>query len=107
REGQRERAEREARGTFILDRIAEVEKIEVSEEELNHELEHYAASMNQTIAALKARLTKEGSVDSIKLQVRNRKALDLVIASAETEIVEIDGLSGTDTATGEGEQAEG
>jgi trigger factor len=107
REGQRERAEREARGTFILDRIAEVEKIEVSEEELNHEIEHYAANMNQTVAALKARLTKEGALDSIKLQVRNRKALDLVIASAETETVEIEGLSGTDAATGEGEQAEG
>ncbi len=107
REGQRERAEREARGTFILDRIAEVEKIEVSEEELNHELEHYAASMNQTVAALKARLTKEGALDSIRLQVRNRKALDLVIASAETETEEIEGLGGADAATGEGEQAEG
>ena len=63
--------------------------------------------MNQTVAALKARLTKEGALDSIKLQVRNRKALDLVIASAETETVEIEGLSGADAATGEGEQAEG
>lgn len=107
REGQRERAEREVRATFILDRIAETENIEVGEDELNHEIEHYAESMNQTVAALKARLTKEGALDSIKSQVRNRKALDLVIASAETEIVEVEGLSEADAATDEGEQAEG
>jgi trigger factor len=107
REGQRERAEREVRGTFILDRIAEAENIEVGEDDLNHEIEHYAESMNQTVDALKARLTKEGALDSIKSQVRNRKALDLVIASAETEIEEVEGLGGADAATGEGEQAEG
>lgn len=107
REGQRERAEREVRGTFILDRIAEVEKIEVSEDELNHEIEHYATSMNQPVDALKARLTKEGAIDSIELQVRNRKALDLVIASAEIETEEVKGFSGADAATDEGEQAEG
>jgi trigger factor len=107
REGQRERAEREVRGTFILDRIAEVEKIEVGDEELDHEIGHYAESMNQTPDVLKARLTKEGALDSIRLQVRNRKALDLVIASAETETEEIEGFSSADAATDEGEQAEG
>jgi trigger factor len=38
RAGQRERAERDVRGLFILDRIADEEKVEVSEEDLNHEI---------------------------------------------------------------------
>lgn len=107
RESQRERAEREVRGTFILNRISEAENIEVSEDEINQELEQYAAGMNQSIEALRARLTKEGTLDSIREQVRNRKALDLVIASAEIRTEEVEGLGGESAKTGEGGQAEG
>ena len=106
REAQRERAEREVRGTLILDRISEAEKIEVGEDDINEELEEYAASMNQSLDALRARLTKEGALDSIKEQVKNRKALDLVIASADIRTEEVEGLGGEDTKTSEGGQAE-
>jgi trigger factor len=106
REGQRERAEREVRGSFILDHIAEKEKIEVSDEELSGEIRQYAESMGQSEEVLRARLTKEGSLDSITEQVRHRKALDLVIASAEIRTEEKEGLS-ADDATAAGEQAEG
>lgn len=105
REGQRERAEREVRGSFILDHIAEKEGIEVSDEELNGEIRQYAESMGQAEEVLKARLTKEGSLDSITEQVRHRKALDLVIASAEIRTEEKEGLSAKD-ATAEREQVE-
>jgi trigger factor len=107
REAQRERAEREVRGTLILSRISDAEKIEVSDEELDRELEQFAASTNQSIDVLRARLTKEGALDSIKEQVRNRKALDLVIASAEIRTEEVEGLGGENAQTGEGGQAEG
>ncbi len=106
REGQRERAEREVRGSFILDHIAEKEKIDVSDEELSGEIRQYAESMGQSEEVLRARLTKEGSLDSITEQVRHRKALDLVIASAEIRTEEKEGLS-VDDATAEREQAEG
>ena len=106
REGQRERAEREVRGSFILDHIAEKEKIEVSDEELSGEIRQYAESIGQSEEVLRARLTKEGSLDSITEQVRHRKALDLVIASAEIRTEEKEGLS-VDDATAEREQAEG
>jgi trigger factor len=105
REGQRERAEREVRGSFILDHIAEKEKIEVSEDELSGEIKQYAESIGQSEDVLRARLTKEGSLDSITEQVRHRKALDLVIASAEIRIEEKEGLSAGE-ATAEREQTE-
>lgn len=107
RDAQRERAEREVRGTFILDSIGEAEKVEVSEDEINQELEQYAASINQSIDALRARLTKEGTLDSIREQVRNRKALDLVIASAEIRTEEVEGLGVENAKAGEGGEAEG
>jgi trigger factor len=105
RAGQRERAERDVRGLFILDRIAEQEKIEVSDEDLNEELEEYALSRGETVAAAKARLTKEEALDSIKEQVRHQKALDLVIASADLTTEEIAGLRAPEAAAGEPEAA--
>ena len=105
RDGQRERAEREVRGSFILDNIAQTEKIEVDEEELSREIKEYADSVGQTEEALRARLTKEDSLDSIREQVRHRKALDLVIGSAEIRTEEIEGLGADEPATGEGGQA--
>jgi trigger factor len=107
RESQRERAEREVRGSFVLDRIAQAEKIEPTDADLDQEISQLAQSMGVAEDALRARLTKEGSVDSIKEQVRNRKALDLVIASAETRIEEVAGLNSEDLAADASERANG
>jgi trigger factor len=106
RDGQRERAEREVRGSFILDNIAQTEKLEVDEEELSREIKEYADSIGQTEEALRARLTKENSLDSIREQVRHRKALDLVIASAEIRTEEIEGPDADESSTGEGGKAD-
>ena len=99
RDGQHERAEREVRGSFILDKIAQTENIDVSEEELSAELKEYAERIGQTEESVRARLTKENSLDSIREQVKHRKALDLVIASAEIRIEDIEG-PGTDEGAG-------
>jgi trigger factor len=107
RESQREQAEREVRATFVLDKIATAEQIEVSDDELDQEIERAAQGMGETPAALKAHLTKEDALDTIKGQVRNRKALDLVIASADIRTEEVEGLNKENTDAGnEGGQAE-
>jgi trigger factor len=104
REGQQERAEREVRGSFILERISETEKIEVSEEELAAEIKMFAEGTGQTEEAMRARLTKENALDSIREQVKHRKALDLVIASAEIRNEEIEGLGTDEPTTDAGER---
>jgi hypothetical protein len=70
----------------------------VSEAEIDSEVEQFAARTRQTMEALKARLTKEKALDSIKEQIRNRKALDFVISSAEIRIEEIEGLGAEEAA---------
>jgi trigger factor len=107
RDSQRERATRDVRATFILDQVARTEEIEVSDEEIDQELGRIAAGTGQTLASLKARLTKEDSLDSIREQVRNRKALDLVIASADIRIEEVEGLGRAADDDHEDGQAEG
>jgi trigger factor len=105
REGQRERAEREVRGVFILDKIAQTEDMDVSEEELSAELKEYAERIGQTEEAVRARLTKENTLDSIREQVKHRKALDLVIASAEIRTEDIEGTGTDEGASGGGGSA--
>ena len=105
RAGQRERAEREVRGAFILDKIAQTENVEVSDEDLSAEIKDYADRIGQTEEAVRARLTKENTLDSIREQVKHRKALDLVIASAEIRTEEIEGTGTDEGASGGGGSA--
>jgi len=76
RRRQRERAGDDVRAELLLDRIADAEKIEASEEELTGELDRLAKSTNESATALRARLTKEGSLDSMKSKLRSNKTLN-------------------------------
>jgi trigger factor len=74
--GQREAAIREVRASLILDKIAQNEKIEVTEEDIDKELERLSAQMKQPVEALRQRLTREGTLDRIRDRIRNEKTLD-------------------------------
>ncbi len=76
RAGQREAALREVKASLILEQIADAEKIEVSDEEFNHELEGLAAQSKQTLEQVRARLTQDGGLDRIRHRIRNEKTLD-------------------------------
>jgi trigger factor len=78
----REDATRGARIALLLDRIAEAEKIEAQDEEINQEIERLAAQNQQTPEAARARLTKEGGLDSIKSAIRSEKVVDFLLAHA-------------------------
>ncbi len=76
RAGQREAATREVKASLILEKIADQEKIEVSEEEVEQEIEAIAKQMKQQADAVRARLTRDGALDRIRNRLRNEKALD-------------------------------
>jgi len=78
RAGQREAATKEVKASLILDRIAEAEKIEVSEEELEKEVQALAAQSKQPADAVRARLTREGTLDRIRDRIRSEKTLDFL-----------------------------
>jgi trigger factor len=75
-------AERDLRGSLLLDRIADEEKIEVSDEEVNTEIKAYAEATRQTEAQVRSALTKQGGERSIADRLRNRKALELLVENA-------------------------
>jgi len=78
RVGQRDQAVQEVKATLLLDKIADLEKIDVSEEEINHEIEALAAQTKQTSEAVRARLTRDGALDRIRNRIRSEKTLNLL-----------------------------
>ncbi len=78
RAGQREAAVREVKASLLLDKIAEAEHIEVSDEEIDKEVQALAEQTKQTAEAVRARLTREGALDRIRNRLRNDKALDFL-----------------------------
>ncbi len=76
RTGQREAALREVKASLILEQIADQEKIEVGDEEFDHEVEALATQSKQTVEQVRARLTQDGGLDRIRHRLRNEKTLD-------------------------------
>jgi len=82
REEMKAQAEEDVRASMLLEQIAEDEKIEVSDEEVEAEIESIATASRQPKEQVRAALTKDGGERSIAHRLRNRKALDLVIENA-------------------------
>jgi trigger factor len=78
RAGQRDQAVQEVKASLLLDRIADLEKIEVGDAEIDREIEAMAAQTKQTSEAVRARLTRDGALDRIRNRIRNEKTLDFL-----------------------------
>jgi trigger factor len=78
RSGQRDQAVQEVKASLLLDRIADLEKLEVSDEEIDHEIEALALQTKQTSEAVRARLTRDGALDRIRNRIRNEKTLNFL-----------------------------
>ncbi|MGE0407082.1 MAG: trigger factor [Candidatus Korobacteraceae bacterium] len=76
RAGQREAALRDVKSALLLERIAEKENIEVTEAELDEEIQAIAQQSQQTPDAVRSRLGGEGALERMRSRLRNDKALD-------------------------------
>ena len=82
RESQREPARASVASALALDEIARREGLAVTAEEVDKEIERFAARAGRTPAALRAQLEKEGSVARLSTGLRREKAVDLVLSRA-------------------------
>jgi len=87
RKRQEERAKDDVKAELVIDRIASEEKIDVSDEELQHELEHMAGHSGDSAEALRARLTKQGALDRMKAKLRSDKTVDWLAQNARVKTV--------------------
>lgn len=72
---------------IILDKIAEIEKIEASEEEFTAKMEEIAKMYGMTAEALKEELVKNKNFENFEINVKNEiilnKAIDFIVANAK------------------------
>ena len=78
RVGQRDQAVQDVKSSLLLERVADLEKIEAGEDEVNHEIQALAQQTKQTPDAVRARLTQEGGLDRIRNRIRSEKTLDFL-----------------------------
>jgi len=78
RGGQRDQAVQEVKAVLLLEKIAEEEKIEVSDAEIDREVVALAEQSKQTPEAIRSRLTRDGALDRIRNRIRNEKTLDFL-----------------------------
>jgi trigger factor len=68
---------------FILDRVATEEKLEVTELEIEQEIAAMAFQRGESPRRVRARLIKSGVIENLYAQIRERKAVDLILESAQ------------------------
>lgn len=83
REDSRSDAERQVRTALILDKIAEAEKIEATDEEVDNIIREMAQERREPPATLKTRLTRDGGLAKIESSCRSQKAIDFVYRNAK------------------------
>jgi trigger factor len=88
RKRQEDRAKDDVKAELIVDRIATAENIEVTDEEVQAELEHMASHSGESAEAIRASLTKDGTLDRIKSKLRSDKTLDWLAQNSQIKIVE-------------------
>ncbi len=70
---------------FVLQKIAELENLDVDESEIDDEIERIALQNDESPRRVRARLEKEDMIEALAVEMIERKALDLILASAEYE----------------------
>lgn len=74
---------------FILQKIAEEEKIEIDQDDIDSEIDRIADRTGESPRRVRARLEKEELIETLATELLERKALDLILESAEYDDVEL------------------
>ncbi len=83
---------------FVLQKIAEVEKLDINDDDINDEIERIAAQNDESPRRVRARLEKDDMMEALATEIIERKALDLVLQSAEYEDVPLGKQAGDASA---------
>ena len=83
REGQREGALRDVRANLLLEKIADLENIEVSDEELDREISAAAQESKQNPAALRKQLEEKNGLGGVRQQMRCDRAMSWLYEQSE------------------------
>lgn len=86
RAAQRDAAVKEVKSNLLLDKIADAENIQITEEELGREIGYIAQQTNQKTEAVYQQYAKEGSLEHMREQMRMGKTMQLLMRRASGQI---------------------
>lgn len=92
---------------FVLQKIAEVEKIDISDDEIEAEIDNMAEESDESARRVRARLERDGELETLAALLIERKALDLILDQAEYEDVPLDKPAEEQVAVAEEQAVEG
>ena len=81
RDSLKDQASFDLRSSLLLEHIADEENLDVTDQEIDDEINAIADASRQTPEQVRAVLTKQGGERSIAPRLRNRKALDFLVAN--------------------------
>lgn len=84
-ENAEKQAYRQVRAFFILDKIAQAEKIYLKEEEVEKRIEEIAAQNKKSKDEVRKYLAKNHMLDELKVNMRNRKVMEFLLKEAKIE----------------------
>lgn len=70
---------------FVLQKIAEVEKLEIDDPDIDTEIDRIAEQSGESPRKVRARMERDDLIEALATELLERKALDLVLDSAEYE----------------------
>jgi trigger factor len=88
RAGSERQANEQLKTLFIMTKVAEKFKIEVSDEEINGHIAQLAAQQGQRPERMREEMARDGSLSQFKLQVREDKCIAKLLESAKITEVE-------------------
>jgi trigger factor len=81
----RPRAVHDVKASLLIDRVAEVENLYATQDEVDKEVQRIARQAREPVAAMRKKLEKNGAIGRIAYRIRNDKAINLLFEHARKE----------------------
>jgi trigger factor len=78
----RPQAELDVRGSMLLEKVAEIEQVVVTDEDVEGELVKISAYYRMPTEEIRKALAADGGVDNIKRQLKTKKTIEAIVAHA-------------------------
>ncbi len=88
KEAQRPKAIHDVKGSLLIDKIAERESINTTNDEVDHEVQRIAKQEREPVAAMRKKLQKDGMLGRIAYRIRSEKTLNFLFEHARKEAAE-------------------
>jgi trigger factor len=73
------------KATLLVDRVAEVENLFATQDEVDKEVQRFARQTREPVAAVRKKLEKSGAIARIAHRIRSEKAINLLFEQARKE----------------------